>query len=54
MNNKETWTTEELQRDFEVKGFGGGIVVVRRKSDGSLGSLDFNHMPREYFNFVKH
>ena len=50
----QTWTTEELQRDFEVKGFGFGWVIVRRKSDGFRGSLDFNHRPRRYFNFVKY
>jgi len=48
----ETWTTAELQRDFEVEGFGGGICVVRRRSDNLRGSLDFDHMPRRYFNFV--
>ena len=48
----ETWTTEELRRDFEVEGFGGGICVVRRRSDKQRGSLDFDHMPRVYFNFI--
>jgi len=48
----ETWTTAELQRDFEVEGFIAGIVEVRRRSDGARGSLDFDHMPRVYFNFV--
>ena len=48
----KTWTTSELQRDFEVEGFGGGICVVRRRSDNLRGSLDFVHLPRLYFNFV--
>ncbi len=48
----ETWTTAELQEDFEVEGFGGGLCVVRRKSDNQRGSLDFDHMPRRYYNFV--
>ena len=49
----QTWTTDELCRDFEVKAFGGGVVEVRRRSDGARGSLDFDHMPRLYFNWVK-
>lgn len=48
----QVWNTEELRRDFEVKGFSMGIVVVRRRSDGVLGSLDFIHSPRLYFGFV--
>lgn len=46
-----TWTTEELQRDFEVLGFAAPFIVVRRKSDGVKGSLMFRHHPRVYFNF---
>mgnify|MGYP003626457063 FL=1 len=49
---RNTWTTSELQEDFEVEGFGGGLCVVRRKSDNQRGSLQFDHMPRLYFNFV--
>lgn len=48
----ETWTTEELQRDFEVRGFAAPYVVVRRRSDGAKGLLEFTHNPRVYFNFV--
>jgi hypothetical protein len=49
----QTWDTTELQRDFTVKGFLAPYVVVNRKSDGKLGSLTFQHMPRFYFNFVE-
>ena len=49
-----TWTTDELARDFEVLGFSMNICVVRRKSDGQKGSLDFTHSPRLYFNFIEH
>jgi hypothetical protein len=45
------WSTEELQRDFEVLGFCMGLCVVRRRSDDVRGSLEFNHSPRVYFNF---
>ena len=50
--SRNTWTTSELQEDFEVEGFGGGLCVVRRKSDDQRGSLDFDHSPRRYYNFV--
>ena len=48
---EKKWTTSELQKDFEVEGFGGGLCVVRRKSDNVRGSLEFDHMPRVYYNF---
>lgn len=46
-----TWDTESLQRDFDVEGFMAPFVVVRRKSDGVRGSLQFRHYPRVYFGF---
>jgi hypothetical protein len=48
----QVWDTTELQRDFSVQGFMAPIVVVKRKSDGQVGSLEFQHSPRYYFNFV--
>ena len=45
------WDTEELARDFIVIGFAAPVVVVQRKSDGSKGSLFFQHHPRFYFAF---
>lgn len=47
-----TWTTGELTRDFDVIGFAAPFVVVRRKSDGRKGSLEFTHSPRVYFGFT--
>jgi hypothetical protein len=47
----QVWNTEELARDFEVVGFLAPYVVVRRKADGQLGSLAFQHNPRCYFSF---
>ena len=47
----QTWTTEELQADFEVRGFLAPYVVVRRKADGLVGSLMFRHSPRLYFGW---
>jgi len=50
----KTWTTEELQKEFEVIGFSMGYVVVKRLSDGQLGSMDFDHSPRIYYSFKEH
>jgi len=46
------WNTQELQRDFEVIGFMAPFVVVRRRSDGVRGSLQFDHSPLRYFNWT--
>jgi hypothetical protein len=46
------WDTEALRRDFEVLGFAAPFVVVRRRSDGVKGVLQFNHNPRIYFGFT--
>jgi hypothetical protein len=47
-----TWDTAAMQRDFEAIGFAAPFIVVRRRSDGIKGSLEFTHSPRLYFNFV--
>ena len=48
----EVWDTDELGRDFDVKGFLAPFVGVRRKRDGVVGSLMFQHAPRFYFRFA--
>ncbi len=48
----QVWDTPQLGQEFEVIGFMAPFVVVRRKADGVKGSLEFQHMPRFYFNFV--
>jgi hypothetical protein len=48
----QRWTTEELADDFEILGFAAPFVVVRQRSDGQLGTLEFTHEPRIYFGFV--
>ena len=50
----QVWDTEQLRQDFEVIGFLAPLVVVRRKADGVKGSLEFQHVPRLYFNFEPH
>lgn len=48
----QVWDTDELRRDFEVTGFMAPFVVVRRRSDGAVGSLSFQHSPRFYWGFL--
>jgi hypothetical protein len=48
------WDTEALTRDFEVLEFAAPFVVVKRRSDGALGSLKFTHQPRVYFGWEPH
>lgn len=47
----QVWDTAELTEDFEVLGFLAPYVVVRRRSDGALGSVEFQHHPRFFFSF---
>ncbi len=44
----QTWTTAEMQAEFEVLAFLAPFVEVRRKSDGAVGMLQFDGMPRVY------
>lgn len=48
------WTTDQMTDEFDVLEFAAPYVVVRRKSDGKLGSLEFTHRPRVYFGFREH
>lgn len=50
----QVWDTGQLAADFEVIGFMASLVVVRRRSDGVKGSLEFQHHPRLYFSFQPH
>ena len=45
------WTSAELREEFTVTGFAAPYVVVKRKRDGQVGSMEFTHMPRFYFNY---
>jgi hypothetical protein len=49
----QVWDTEQLSKDFNVTGFMAPFVVVKRKEDGAVGSMEFCHSPRFYFNFIK-
>jgi hypothetical protein len=48
----QIWDATQLAKDFDVLGFMAPYVVVRRRSDGRKGSMEFQHLPRFYFNFV--
>lgn len=52
---RENWTTAEMQEDFEVLGFAYGMCVVKRKSDGVKGTLQFGKFEddpvRYYYDF---
>jgi len=50
----QVWSTDELSETFDVIGFMAPLIVVRRRSDGQKGSLEFQHSPRYYFNFEPH
>jgi hypothetical protein len=47
----EPMNTGEMQELYEVLGFQYYMCIVKRKSDGVTGTLDFDHSPRVYFNF---
>ena len=48
------WNTGELTEEFQAIGFMAPFVIVRRRSDGATGSLEFQNNPRFYFNWQSH
>jgi hypothetical protein len=48
----QVWDTQQLKRDFTVRGFAAPFVIVARASDGKRGSLLFQHDPRFYWGFT--
>jgi len=50
----QVWDTDQMSEIFQALGFMAPIVVVRRRSDGVKGSLEFQHNPRFYFSFQPH
>ncbi len=47
----QVWDTDELRKDFEVLSFCAPWVVVKRRADGVVGSIEFQHSPRLYWGF---
>lgn len=48
---KKVYTTEEMSAEFEVIGFMAPFICVKEKSTGKLGSMQFTHNPRYYFDW---
>lgn len=49
----KVWTVADLAHEFVVTSIIGNTVVVRRKSDNRVGTLQFQSHPPLYFNFVE-
>jgi hypothetical protein len=47
----KVWSAEELERDYIVTAFIGLTVVVRRKADGVVGTMEFSNRPHLFYNF---
>ena len=50
----EVFSTGEAIQKYEFITFCAPIVKVRRRFDGTIGTLEFQHSPRFYFKFVEH
>lgn len=48
----EKLTTAQMQEKYEVIAFAAPLVIVIRKSDNVKGTLQFDHRPRFYYDFV--
>ena len=49
----EVYATIELQEKFTVISFSSPYVTVERKEDNARGTMQFTHMPRYYYGFIK-
>ena len=47
----ELLDTEQMSALYTVRAFLAPFVIVQRKSDGRMGSMEFTHSPRRYFNW---
>lgn len=47
------WDTQELAHEFVITSIIGSTVVVRRKSDNRVGTLQHQSNPPLYFQFVE-
>lgn len=45
------WSQQEIAREFIIVSIVGLTVIVRRKADDVVGSLDYQNAPRLYYNF---
>jgi hypothetical protein len=49
----ELLDTDQMSALYIVRAFMAPFAIVQRKSDGKMGTLEFTHSPRRYFNFVE-
>ena len=47
----KVWSAKELKQDFIVTAFVGSTVVVRRKADDQVGTLEYTRRPHLFYNF---
>ena len=47
----QVWDTEELQKEFTVEGFMAPYIKAVEKGTGDEGVMQFQDMPRFYFNW---
>jgi hypothetical protein len=45
------WSQQEIAAEYVITGIVGLTVIVRRKADDVVGSLDYQNAPRLYYNF---
>ncbi len=50
-NYGKVWSAEELEEEFVVTAFIGSTVVVRRKANDEVGTLEFTNRPHLFYNF---
>ena len=49
----EVLTTPEATEKYEFVAFCAPLVEVKRRTDNRRGTLEFQHSPRFYFNFIE-
>jgi hypothetical protein len=54
LSHGAVYNTDELTADFEIVQFAAPLAVVRRRSDGVLGTVFFTNRPRFYYGFQPH
>jgi hypothetical protein len=47
----KVWSVEELEQEFVVTAIIAPHVVVRRKADDVVGTLEFTNRPHLFYNF---
>jgi len=48
----KVWDSAQVRVEFEIIGFMAPYVVVKVRATGEKGSLEFQHDPRFYFNYI--